>query len=399
MNKSKTINYYPALREYTGSINAALIVAHLESCFREKGKIFYKFMEPCGHRDYEIGTSWIEELHMTSTEFRTAFKHIAVVYKSKRDYNLSQDKFQGKMYLSYYDRISKLTYYMRNDDLVSRKLKELLEADEIDEQDRNHEIQDGIYNYNNINTKTNKSLEINKTNNKTNTETNKSLKTIRNQDIDSIQYADSEMDANLQDDTQGANVSFNIIQEQPVSLTSSLTTQTAQMTEMTQITQITQVAPITHSAHSQQQETLEMQPSGDEVPYEAIKELFNQICISHDAVQNWSLWQKSKIRKLWVKEGQDLAAFKAVFEKLEASDFLSGRVKAWKAQLDWLFKPTHFSDILNDKYQNYTKKKTERKGFCVDIESHDWDFDEIERLEQRRIDRILEESGFGLALC
>ncbi len=384
MNKSKTINYYPALREYTGSINAALIVAHLESCFREKGKIFYKFMEPCGHRDYEMGTSWIEELHMTSTEFRTAFKHIAVVYKSKRDYNLSQDKFQGKMYLSYYDRISKLTYYMRNDDLVNRKLKELLEADEIDEQARNHEIQDGIYNYNNINTKTNKSLEIN---NKTNTETNKSLKTIRNQDIDSIQHADSEMHLNSQADTQGVGVSLDIRQEQPVSLTSSLMTQT------------TQAAPITQSTLSQQQEILERQPSGAEVPYEEIKELFNQICISHDAVQNWSLWQKSKIRKLWVKEGQDLAAFKAVFEKLEASDFLSGRVKEWKAQLDWLFKPAHFSDILNDKYQNYSKKKTERKGFCVDIESHDWDFDEIERLEQRRIDRILEESGFGLALC
>ena len=156
-----------------------------------------------------------------------------------------------------------------------------------------------------------------------------------------------------------------------------------------EMTQTTQVAPITQSVLSQQQETLETQPSGDEVPYEAIKELFNQICKSHDPVQNWSFWQKNKIRKLWVKYGQDLAAFKAVFEKLEASDFLSGRVKDWKAQLDWLFKPAHFSDILNDKYQNYSKKKTERKGFCVDIESHNWDFDEIERLEQRRIDRIL----------
>ena len=109
MENLKVIHYYPELREYVGSINAVLIASHLEDCFKEKGKKFCKFLEPCGHGYYKEGESWIEVLHMTGTEFRTAFKHIGVVYKSKREYNCSQDKFQGKMYLSYYDRISKLT--------------------------------------------------------------------------------------------------------------------------------------------------------------------------------------------------------------------------------------------------------------------------------------------------
>ena len=134
----------------------------------------------------------------------------------------------------------------------------------------------------------------------------------------------------------------------------------------------------------------------EEVPLEAIKQLFNQICQSHTPISAWSYWQQRKLRRLWVDYGQDLEAFKAVFEKVEASDFLSGRIKNWKAQLDWMLKPNHFSDILNDKYQNYQKAKKQSKGCCIEMLSHDWDFDEIERLEQRRIDQILAARGFAL---
>lgn len=405
MSKLRTIEYYPSLREYVGSINAAIIVAYLESCFRKQGKIFYKFMEPCNHRDYKEGTSWVEELHMTATEFRTALKHIAVVYKSKKEYNLSQDKFQGKMYLSYYDRISKLTYYMRNDDLVGRRFKEILEqeqaeqeklqgkeqfdvedgmevqdrleeiVDTMESQDcvmqtevvqqahepeevvqlhgetRNEEVLVGIYN--NINTKTNRSLINNisqKTNNKTNNETD--IKTIK------TQWTSIDQQENI-----NPNIGY----------------QNTQSTEQ-----------------NGNLEWAQGMQNPEEVPLEAIKQLFNQICQSHTPISAWSYWQQRKLRRLWVDYGQDLEAFKAVFEKVEASDFLSGRIKNWKAQLDWMLKPNHFSDILNDKYQNYQKAKKQSKGCCIEMLSHDWDFDEIERLEQRRIDQILAARGFAL---
>lgn len=96
MSSVKGVYYNPNLRAYVGSINAVLLVAYLEKCFEEKGAIFHKFMEPCGHSEYVEGESWIEISQMTTTEFRTAFKHIGMVYKSKKEYNLSKDKFQGK---------------------------------------------------------------------------------------------------------------------------------------------------------------------------------------------------------------------------------------------------------------------------------------------------------------
>ena len=130
MSNLKTIYYYPELREEVGSINAVIIMGYLENCFGERGQVFYKFMEPCNHRDYIEGQSFVEELGMTAAEFRTAFKYIGVVYKSKKAFELSKDKFQGKMYLSYYDRMSKLTYYMRNDDKMSGVRKEMDEAEE-----------------------------------------------------------------------------------------------------------------------------------------------------------------------------------------------------------------------------------------------------------------------------
>ena len=137
MSELRVIHYYPSLREETGSVNAAIIVAYLEACFKEKGKLFYKFMEPCKHSKYVEGESVVEELQMTSTEFRTAFKHIGVVYKSKKAFNKSEDKFQGKMYLSYYDRITKLTYYVRNNELVNRKLHKLEESQETGKAKKN----------------------------------------------------------------------------------------------------------------------------------------------------------------------------------------------------------------------------------------------------------------------
>lgn len=122
----KTLKYCPQLNTFTGSITASLLMCQLEYWFNHtNGTAFYKFLEPCQDEHYHIGDSWIEELGFTKTEFRTAFKHIGKVYKSKTEFLKSKDKFSGKLYLSYYDRIKKLTYYIRNNDEASSLLRNL----------------------------------------------------------------------------------------------------------------------------------------------------------------------------------------------------------------------------------------------------------------------------------
>ncbi|MBP3886690.1 MAG: hypothetical protein J6F30_03390 [Cellulosilyticum sp.] len=437
MNKFKTIIYYPELREYAGSINAVIILSHLETCFRQQGKLFYKFMEPCAHRDYKEGTSWVEELQMTSTEFRTAFKHIGVVYKSKKEFNLSQDKFQGKMYLSYYDRISKLTYYMRNDDLVNGKLQgefeqssvmgeNILEEKVKQEETVNANItQEAVYgamgvrNGNTLDCISQESTDI---------ETN-DLK-MRNQRIfeqGNIDYRDwfneDEVDVS-RDQVNGEDVNVSKIQvnkdwetrnqdlQDGIYNYNSIDIETNnRQNNNTDIktslsldsrSQYNLSVNINSDANANAETDINQAENlcnEEDVPFETIKTLYNQICQSHQPVQEWSMLQQRKIKRLCVDYGQALEVFKTVFEKVEESDFLSGRVSSWKARLDWVLKPNHFSDILNDKYQNFRREKKARKGFCVDMLSHEWDFDEIEKLEQERIDGILRARGFEIGLC
>nr|WP_307992542.1 hypothetical protein [uncultured Niameybacter sp.] len=120
----KRLVYDPSLNKVTGSVTATLLFLQLEHWFKvTKGKPFYKFLEPCEYPHYRTGDSWTEELGFTKPEFRTAFSHIGKVYKSKKAYLESTDKFEGKCYLSYYDRMKRITYYMRNPEAIKELLR------------------------------------------------------------------------------------------------------------------------------------------------------------------------------------------------------------------------------------------------------------------------------------
>lgn len=119
----KKLRYYPELNEATGGITSTILMLQLEYWFeRVDGEAFFKFLEPCEALQYRGGDSWCEETGFSKGEFRTAFGRIGKVYKSKREFTESQDKFEGKMYLSYFDRIKKLTFYMRNPEVVEQYL-------------------------------------------------------------------------------------------------------------------------------------------------------------------------------------------------------------------------------------------------------------------------------------
>jgi hypothetical protein len=124
---SVTRNIIPYVKELRSleqikSSSDAILMQQLDYWFARYPDGFYKFLSPCQHPDYNNGDSWIEELGFSSKEFRTAFSHIGIVYKSKKLYDIATDKFQNHFYCSYQDRISKKTYYFRNHTLVDQAL-------------------------------------------------------------------------------------------------------------------------------------------------------------------------------------------------------------------------------------------------------------------------------------
>lgn len=126
MMLQKVLKYCPDLNPITGSVTASLLMCQLEYWFdKTRNKPFYKFLEPCADECYKVGDSWVEELGFSIFEFRTAFSKIGKVYQSKTDYMKSKNKFEGKFYLSYRDRIKKRTYYLRNTRAVSKLLLSL----------------------------------------------------------------------------------------------------------------------------------------------------------------------------------------------------------------------------------------------------------------------------------
>ena len=76
-----------------------------------------------------------------------------------------------------------------------------------------------------------------------------------------------------------------------------------------------------------------------------IIELFNSICISLPNIQ----MTDSRRRAL---QNSKIKDWEQLFGKVEASDFLSGRVKDWKASFDWVIKPVNAVKILEGNYDN-----------------------------------------------
>lgn len=80
-------------------------------------------MEPCKHRYYKNGDSWVEEVGFTRRTFHTLFDQIGTRHKSKTQFFAAKDKFKGKFYASYYDRDTNQTFYIRNHKLAEEFIK------------------------------------------------------------------------------------------------------------------------------------------------------------------------------------------------------------------------------------------------------------------------------------
>ena len=88
------------------------------------------------------------------------------------------------------------------------------------------------------------------------------------------------------------------------------------------------------------------------VPYEEIKGMYNEICVSFPRCVSLSDARKKAIRARF-KSGYTLDHFKRLFVKAEASSFLKGKNnRNWSANFDWLVKDANMAKVLEGNYDD-----------------------------------------------
>ena len=88
--------------------------------------------------------------------------------------------------------------------------------------------------------------------------------------------------------------------------------------------------------------------------------LYSKICVSLPKVRTMTDKRKKAIQKLFKKYSEE--DIRLVLEKSEDSDFLAGRSKDWRADLDWIINENNFVKILEGRYDN--RKAENNKKFA-----------------------------------
>ena len=94
-------------------------------------------------------------------------------------------------------------------------------------------------------------------------------------------------------------------------------------------------------------------PTSQSVPYSQIQEAYNTLCESKGLrpIHEISDKRETQVAARFKKYG--LSGFFSLFEKVSASIFLcGGGERGWKADFDWLIKPTNMQKVLEGKYDN-----------------------------------------------
>lgn len=96
-------------------------------------------------------------------------------------------------------------------------------------------------------------------------------------------------------------------------------------------------------------------------PYMKIVELFHEKCPSLPRVVKLTEERKKYLRARW-KEYPNLEFWENFFERIEASNFLTGRAdykgrEPFIAGFTWILRPRNFVEILEGKYDNDRRKK------------------------------------------
>lgn len=110
-------------------------------------------------------------------------------------------------------------------------------------------------------------------------------------------------------------------------------------------------------------------------PYKKIAELYNTICVSLPKVEELTDKRKRHIKVTWVNFKQDISKFRELFERAEASDFLSGRSGRWRCNFDWLIVYNNAVKVLEGVYDN--KPNSQNTGQTIKGEKYDDEYAEF----------------------
>ena len=91
--------------------------------------------------------------------------------------------------------------------------------------------------------------------------------------------------------------------------------------------------------------------------YQSVVDCFNSVCISLPKVQKMTDKRRKAIRSAKKQLGEQ--TFAELFDKVEQSDFLTGRSGAWSGcGFDWVLKPANLTKIIEGNYNRSTEKNS-----------------------------------------
>lgn len=96
-------------------------------------------------------------------------------------------------------------------------------------------------------------------------------------------------------------------------------------------------------------------PKGERVNYMSVVDLFNNTCTSLPHVRDLTDQRKKSI-KARINDGNTEDDFREVFEKVQSSDFLTGKQGGWRCGFDWILKPSNWQKIREGNYDNKARK-------------------------------------------
>lgn len=86
-------------------------------------------------------------------------------------------------------------------------------------------------------------------------------------------------------------------------------------------------------------------------PHAEIMDLYNSICTSLPKIVEITEQRRKALKTFW-KQHPEIEFFKQFFERVQGSDFLTGRAKEWVASFDWIIKSSNRQKILEGNYDN-----------------------------------------------
>ena len=136
---------------------------------------------------------------------------------------------------------------------------------------------------------------------------------------------------------------------------------------------VPQSVPINRHRLRLDKEDTPIPPKGERVNYQGVAELFNETCPSLPKVRDLTD-QRRRAIKARIMEGNTAEDFRAVFAKVQASSFLTGKNGGWKCGFDWILKPANWQKIKEGNYDDEARKASNQAlNYAQRNDSGQWD--------------------------